>query len=162
MIIRAADDKDIEALFEIYKEFEKSEHDFANKLREQQGLKQSELVFSEDEVQDLLKIQINDLGIKFIVAEDEGEIIGYARGWIEGKGYLDDLKNRGWFDAVVVVSKYKRTGVGSKLCDYLENWFREQNCESIDISHFYSNKIARMFYEKRGYIPTVLKLNKLL
>ncbi|MFU8651982.1 ribosomal protein S18-alanine N-acetyltransferase [Methanotorris formicicus] len=81
----------------------------------------------------------------FIVAEIDGHIVGYIIGTIEwGNGHII---------SIAVDRKFRNRGIGSILIEYLEKYFFERcNVKYIVLEVRVSNKKARMFYYKRGYV----------
>ena len=71
---------------------------------------------------------------KTLVAEEEGEIIGFAD---MDEGYLDRL---------YVHKDFQGRGVASALCDRLESE------SGADVLSVYASLTARKFFEKRGYV----------
>ncbi len=80
------------------------------------------------------------------VAEENGKIRGYIRGnaRIEGVGSLEVLG---------VSPEYFGKGVGKKLFEKLEEFWRKKNLRKVTTSVAAHNKRAIIFYLKNGFIP---------
>ena len=143
-------------------EYESQEHTLANAMFVAQGLSPLPLQLNKQEITDTLISQIADPAIKLFVAKEGQIIVGYVCGWITGKGVYDSSQERAVLDTVVVRKHYQGKGFGTRLCETIETWFRDYGCGSIDLQCFYRNEGARRLYERRGYVPTVVRFNKVL
>nr|WP_157209526.1 ribosomal protein S18-alanine N-acetyltransferase [Methanotorris igneus] len=81
----------------------------------------------------------------FIIAEINNKIVGYAIGTIEwGNGHIV---------SIAVDREFRNRGIGTALIEHLERYFFERcNVKYIVLEVRVSNKTARMFYYKRGYV----------
>lgn len=68
--------------------------------------------------------------------------------------YLDyKCPKRGIITELIVTSKVRSTGIGRKLMNRMEDYFRNNHCEYVLVDVFAYNKNAIKFYEKKGYHP---------
>ncbi|MDO5134584.1 MAG: GNAT family N-acetyltransferase [Eubacteriales bacterium] len=84
----------------------------------------------------------------YLVAEEEGEILGYAYGAaFKGRAAYD------WsVETTVYVNWEKRgRGVGTRLYRELERELREQNIQNANACITYPNQGSMSFHEKEGY-----------
>ena len=68
------------------------------------------------------------------VAEEAGQIIGFG-----------DMAPSGYLDRLYVHKEHQREGVGSQICDRLEQW------KAFPRITVHASITARLFFEKRGY-----------
>ncbi len=84
-----------------------------------------------------------------LVAEQDGEVIGYIHGSLYELLYFDSLINILGF---VVKEKYRNKGVGSLLLNSLERWAKENGYSGVRLVSGSERLDAHRFYQKRGYV----------
>jgi len=73
-----------------------------------------------------------------------GKPVGYATAFIfEG--------SRGYVDEIFVLEKYRALGIGKKLLDRVEAWFKSGGIEHIILNVFLWNRGAADFYRREGF-----------
>jgi len=89
----------------------------------------------------------------FIVLEDAGEVLGFAYGYEEQKGFLPIHKKRTFFfiDNIVVRKDCQGSGLGSRLMDRIITECRERNYSDIMLNVYSFNTGAIALYEKKGF-----------
>lgn len=106
-----------------------------------------------------LKEVKNNSGKCYLAIEEEktiGLIMGYVRSY-DKYDYLDYKCPKSCEVSELVVSKSARgKGIGKKLMDKMENYFKSIGCEYIFIDVFAYNKNAIEFYNKHGYHTRML------
>lgn len=86
----------------------------------------------------------------FIVAEQNGEIVGFCRYRI-GNEYKDKYPEVDCeLCALYVKPEEKRNGIGKALIKYVKNEFRRNNLNTMIIWCLKGNYPSRAFYEKMG------------
>ncbi len=89
---------------------------------------------------------------KFLVYELDGKVVGFIAGTIKKTDEKEKseslLKQEGEVVELYLDPKYRSVGIGSKLMDEIEQYFKEQNCEAIFIDVFVPNVLGSKFYEK--------------
>ena len=83
---------------------------------------------------------------KFLVAEDAGELAGCV--------YLELRGERGYLGLLGVTPSRQGTGLGRKLMDAADNYFREAGCRAIDLRIISPRTPLPAFYEHVGYRQT--------
>ena len=89
----------------------------------------------------------------WIVAEENGEVVGFGQAWIKNKeiGMLEKVYiDRGWAGQ----------GIGLKLLKELEKWLISKKVKFIEVGIYYKNKPSIKLNEKAGYKPISLKMRK--
>jgi len=90
----------------------------------------------------------------FLAVENE-KITGLIMGVIppyDKYDYLDyKCPKRGIITELIVTQKLRSKGVGKKLMQAMEEYFKANNCEYILVDVFAYNDNAIKFYEKEGY-----------
>ena len=89
------------------------------------------------------------------LAVEKNKAIGLIMGIIPDYSKYDYLDykcpKRGIITELIVTSKIRSNGIGKKLMDKMENYFRDNNCEYVLVDVFAYNENAINFYEKTGY-----------
>ena len=93
---------------------------------------------------DVLATAVEHDAIEFLVAEVDGEVVGFASA------------ERTWADEVELHTLYVHPdrwgeGVGSALLEVVEAWATEQDVDRVVAAVFADNAVGRGFLEARGY-----------
>lgn len=91
----------------------------------------------------LTEITKNDLA-KYILAESQGEILGYGGIWL--------ILDEGHITNIAVGKKYRGLGIGNKLVEGLIDICKEKDIRNMTLEVRESNKIAQNLYRKYGFI----------
>ena len=100
---------------------------------------------------------------KIFLYEQEGKIIGLIVGIINNeKQDTFDFKapKRGRITELIVTSKSRKSGIGKKLLNYMENYLIKEGCKAILLEVFGYNLDAIKFYEKNGYHTRLIDMSK--
>jgi ribosomal-protein-alanine N-acetyltransferase len=79
----------------------------------------------------------------FIVAESEGEIIGYTIGKAKNEG--------GEIISLAIKPTWRQKGIGTKLTNFLINHFKEGAIREVSLNVRTKNKTGIAFYQKLGF-----------
>ena len=84
-----------------------------------------------------------------IVAEIEGNVVGYLLGEVSDIPYYDfkiaELCN------MCIDSNYRKQGIGNALYKEFERAFREQGITHFTVTASFKNENAKSFYKKMGF-----------
>lgn len=94
----------------------------------------------EEDIERKLKIQPE----LFLVAEDEGEILGTAMAGYDG--------HRGWVYYVAASPEHRRKGIGRALMERVESDLAKMGCHKLNLQVRGSNRDAVEFYKRLGYV----------
>jgi GNAT superfamily N-acetyltransferase len=83
---------------------------------------------------------------KFLLAEDASGLAGCA--------YVELRGNRGYLGLLGVEPRSQGTGLGRKLMDAAEEFFRTENCVAIDLRIVSARAPLPAFYRHLGYVET--------
>lgn len=104
-------------------------------------------------VLDLEEVNEND-GKCYLAIEDD-KVIGLIMGCIpqyDEYDYLDyKCPRRGEITELIVTDKVRSNGVGRKLMDKMEEYFKSVGCEYVLVDVFGYNEKGINFYNKNGY-----------
>lgn len=93
------------------------------------------------------------------VARDEDGLVGFVNFHVETGAYDQDVV-RGVIDNVFVEPDHRGRGVGSRLLDAAEDALDESDVDVYSLSVMAANDRARSLYERRGYEPHRLTLER--
>jgi len=79
----------------------------------------------------------------FLVAEDDGEIVGSIMGGYEG--------HRGWINYLAVDPQIHKQGLGRELMESIESRLLDKGCPKINLQIRKGNDAVVAFYEAIGY-----------
>ena len=92
---------------------------------------------------------------KCYLALENNQVVGVIMGCIfpyDEYDYLDyKCPRKGEVTELIVSKKVRSSGIGQKLMNKMESYFKELGCEYIVIDVFAYNKNAIKFYEKLGF-----------
>lgn len=92
---------------------------------------------------------------KFLVAEREGEIVGFARGGPVRSEGIQSLGTEAEIYAIYLLDRVKRLGIGSRLLLGVFSHLAAQGFRSCGLWVLTNNMPARRFYERFGGIAGV-------
>jgi ribosomal protein S18 acetylase RimI-like enzyme len=137
MLIRKADIKDAEAIFELNRDGLGQTYDFSKTLER--------LLFLIDKQEHYI-----------LVAEIDTNIVGYIHAGDYDVTYSDHLKN---IMGIAVQTEYRRKGVGKELLFAVEEWAKEDGAIGVRLVSGASRKQAHEFYSACGYSKNKEQLN---
>jgi len=111
-----------------------------------------------EEGKKLLKQRVeNDLAdsnIRVLLAEADGEIIGYVQGEVTRRSdYVP--RTVGHVSLIYVVKQFRRKGVGRCLMKELCRFFSSNKAEHLTVRYIVGNKEAEGFWRKLGFEPII-------
>lgn len=99
--------------------------------------------------------EVNENNGKCYLAIENTKVIGLIMGYVrkyDEYDYLDYKCPKCGEISELIVSKIARSkGIGQKLMQKIEEYFKSIGCEYINVDVFAYNKNAINFYEKNGY-----------
>lgn len=141
--IRKADKKDFNEIVRIFME-EYKEYPYYEKWSKERAVKKVETYFV--------------AGRKIYIADASKDVAGF----VIIETFIWDTEDRGIIDELVVSSKYQERGVGKKLIEEAERYFRKKGIEAIILSVNKKAKALKFYhklnYKDSGYIELVKKL----
>lgn len=82
---------------------------------------------------------------QFLVAEQDGKVVGFAQGVL---GEKDDAAQ---LPRIYVQSDFWGEGIGSELLSGVESWANENGAGRLRLVVLAYNEVGNGFYEKQGY-----------
>lgn len=137
--IRSANEKDVQTLVKLAEEFIPREADDKKRIV-------------------VLNQALKNPNYELLVAELEGEIVGFIDQWI-----IHDFTHGaklGYIHSLYVSSKHRRKGIASKLLQETMKNARDRKVSEIHITTRFDNKPAISLYRKHGLVREHLELEK--
>ncbi|MFC3476697.1 GNAT family N-acetyltransferase [Halobacterium litoreum] len=148
MTVRAATGDDVAAVTELWVALADEQRDHGSHLLAAENREQA---------RDLVRQYVHADGC--LVAEDAGVPVGFVMFHVE-TGLYDTDADRGVVDNVYVAPDARGDGVGSALLDRAEARLCEQGADVLAVEALWDNAAARRLYERRGYAPHRVTLEK--
>ncbi|MFH1063701.1 MAG: GNAT family N-acetyltransferase [Candidatus Woesearchaeota archaeon] len=160
--IRKAKREDLQGVYNLFLELCDSEDSSELKIAKHlKSMRKRRPDFEKSAKRALLK-SISDRKALYLVAENEGELLGYGYGTVlSAKDSFFISQKIGCLNALVVSRKHRGKGVASGLHAELLDWFRKKGCSSASLEVFTTNA-AQDIYKKWGYSSFTCKMNKKL
>lgn len=96
---------------------------------------------------------------KVLVAEMDGRIVGYLVGYVRGPSSLRPIRSAA-LESMYVFSEVRSQGVGQQLVEAFLTWCEERGAERVSVTAYASNDGAIRFYERLGFRPKELSLER--
>ena len=101
-------------------------------------------------------------GFKFFIALYNGKIIGFGFGQLTRAIPVYQVKKLGYIWHIIVEDKFQEKGVGKSLLKKLENWFKLNGLEYIELDAAYKNKKIVKIWTHLGYDSHWIRMRKKL
>lgn len=98
-----------------------------------------------------IETQVQDSYSHVLVAEHQGELIGYVVGMIVD--LLPDVfeaETNGFLADIYIKSAYRRSGLGQKLVRTLASWFKSRGVQRMEWYVASQNSAGRAFWQEIG------------
>ena len=112
----------------------------------------------EDGYQWFFSREIKRKAARILVAEEEGQILGYAYATLEERNWNDLLDACGKLNDIYVDDAARRRGVARALVDATFAWFRERKAPRVVLLSAWQNPDAHAFFETLGFRRTMVEM----
>jgi ribosomal protein S18 acetylase RimI-like enzyme len=107
-----------------------------------------------------LGTQLDEQDIIILVAELEGDVIGYTYAGVEGTDYMSLRGPAGVLHDIVVDAKHRGRGVGQMLLDATVAEFTTRGVKQIVLATAEQNPTAQRFFERAGFRRTMIEMTR--
>ncbi len=76
------------------------------------------------------------------------QLIGVSSGWITVRLYSGKQLE---VDNVIIDPSQQSSGLGAQFLELMEDWARENDCETVELNTYVQNGRSHKFYFKQGY-----------
>jgi len=104
--------------------------------------------------------QVEREGMLVIVAEGDGEVIGYAYAGMEGNDYMALRGPAGVLYDLVVDPAHRRQGIGSALMEAALNRLRELGAPRVLLFTADKNHGAQAMFDRAGFRRTMIEMTR--
>ena len=107
-----------------------------------------------------LETQLAEPNIVMLVAEREGEVLGYTYAGVEGRDYMSLRGPAGVLYDIVVDPAYRGQGVGRLLLDATLSGLAAQGAPRVLLSTATQNESAQRLFERAGFRRTMIEMTR--
>ncbi len=97
--------------------------------------------------------QVDADGVRTLVADDDGELVGYVSGEVRPTPPIFDRGDELYVSELYVMEDRRRQGIGTDLLDAIAAWGRDEGCETAAVSVNVRNAAGRELYEASDFDP---------
>lgn len=154
--IRVATSEDFEGINKIYEQVDELHRlEFSNKFCKPKIPGRSI---------DYLKNLIDGDKSFLLVATYDDQVVGFTEAYILSAPDFPVMKKREWLrlDTIAVDKSFQHRGIGQALFDYLKNSAEVLGIKEIELGVYSFNKSAIKFYEKNGFKPMAITMNRII
>jgi GNAT superfamily N-acetyltransferase len=107
-----------------------------------------------------LRSQIGAEDAVVLVAEREGEVIGYAYAGLEPMSWMELRGPAGFLHDVLVAEHAQGRGLGTRLVETAAAWLEGRGAPRIMLWTAERNVPARRLFERLGFRPTMVEMTR--
>jgi ribosomal protein S18 acetylase RimI-like enzyme len=107
-----------------------------------------------------MSTQLEDPDKAVLVAEDNGDVIGYAFAAVEGYDYMALRGPAGVLHDVIVDPEHRGRGVGRLLIDAALGFFRSRGVPRVVLSTAERNEEAQRLFARMGFRRTMIEMTR--
>jgi ribosomal protein S18 acetylase RimI-like enzyme len=105
-----------------------------------------------------MNTQLEDPDKAVIVADDNGDVVGYAYAAVEGYDYMALRGPAGVLHDVIVDPEHRGRGVGRRLLDASLEFFRSRGVPRVVLSTAEQNEAAQRLFASMGFRRTMIEM----
>jgi ribosomal protein S18 acetylase RimI-like enzyme len=107
---------------------------------------------------DTLQQWMADESKRVLVAEQQGDVIGYIIGHLAENPPIFELRHYGHVSDICVAPDWRRRGVGRQLFAALHDWLHEHGLSVVQLSVAARNSVSQAFWHEMGFEDFTHKL----
>jgi len=107
-----------------------------------------------------LRWQMSEDDVVVLVAEHEGEILGYVYAGLEPQSWKELREAAGFIHDVIVEARGRRTGVATALVEAAAAWLKERGAPRVLLWTAERNDGAQRLFERLGFRRTMVELTR--
>jgi ribosomal protein S18 acetylase RimI-like enzyme len=107
-----------------------------------------------------LGTQLDEPNVILLVAERDGEVVGYSYAGVEGNDYMSLRGPAGVLHDIVVDSAFRRQGIGRKLLDATLAALKARGAPRVVLSTAEQNSSAQHLFERAGFRRTMIEMTR--
>jgi len=107
-----------------------------------------------------MRTQLGEPDTAVLVADDDGDVIGYAYAAAEGYDYMGLRGPAGVLHDIIVEPEHRGRGVGRLLLDAALVFFRSRGVPRVVLSTAERNEAARRLFASTGFRRTMIEMTR--
>ena len=107
-----------------------------------------------------LGTQLDDPDVCVLVAEQEGDVLGYTYAAVEPRDWMSLRDRAGVIHDIIVDPARRRAGVGRMLLDATLAFLKERGAPRVVLSTAERNESAQRLFERAGFRPTMIEMTR--
>lgn len=107
-----------------------------------------------------ISTQLEDPDIAVLVADDDGDVIGYAFAAVEGYDYMALRGPAGVLHDIIIDPEYRGRGVGRLLLDAALTFLRSRGVPRVVLSTAARNEGAQRLFASVGFRRTMIEMTR--
>jgi ribosomal protein S18 acetylase RimI-like enzyme len=115
---------------------------------------------TEDAYGSFLGTQLGDPAIVILVADRDGEVLGYTYAGVEGKDYMALRGPAGVLYDIVVDPGHRQQGVGRMLLDATLDALKARGAPRVVLSTAEKNDAAQRLFDRAGFRRTMIEMTR--
>jgi ribosomal protein S18 acetylase RimI-like enzyme len=104
--------------------------------------------------------QLDEPNIIILVAEQDGDVLGYTYGGIEGNDYMSLRGPAGVLYDIVVDPAHRKHGVGRMLLDATLDALKARGAPRVVLSTAQQNHSAQRLFDRAGFRRTMIEMTR--
>lgn len=105
-----------------------------------------------------ISTQLEDPDKLVLVADDKGDVVGYAYAAVEGYDYMELRGPAGVLHDIIVDPKHRGHGVGRMLVTAMLALFRSRGVPRVVLSTAERNEVAQQLFSSLGFRRTMIEM----
>ena len=107
-----------------------------------------------------LETQLGRPDVAVLVADENGDVIGYAYAAIEGYDYMQLRGPAGVIHDILVEPESRRRGVGRLLLEAALSFLRSRSAPRVVLTTAEGNEVAKQMFARAGFRRTMIELTR--
>jgi ribosomal protein S18 acetylase RimI-like enzyme len=107
-----------------------------------------------------LGTQLANPNVGVLVAEQDGEVVGYSYSTVEGRDWMSLRDRAGVIQDIIVDPEHRHAGVGRQLLDTTLAFLKDKGVPRVVLSTAEQNVGAQRMFEKAGFRPTMIEMTR--
>lgn len=105
--------------------------------------------------QESLQSWLDRDNVEVLLADRQGQLIGYVILWILERPTLYHQQRYGFISDLGVDGHAHQSGIGTALLDEAKIWFASKGIDTVQVEVMHEHPIAQAFWRSKGAIPYI-------
>lgn len=109
---------------------------------------------------EFLVTQLDEPNVIVLVAQRDGDVVGYTYAGVEGRDYMSLRGPAGVLYDIVVDPAYRGQGIGRTLLDATLAELKARGARQVVLSTAERNEAAQRLFTRDGFRPTMIEMTR--